>query len=137
MSLDVSFVQAALSCNAKLVEAHAPKDVLDMYRELDPFMQTPKALCLLVKNIVLNDKRVRCFLACRGAASLDTIFVRECLVMLYGLIVDKHCGDVVHKALVKALKMPEKQVASVCVSTRMADDFIRSLSNRDDRRKAR
>ena len=110
--------------------------IAGMKKEQDGVLSS-RAIRWVAKNFVLAEPAVRIYVMLRPDMTLEAIRNRTQMVTLYEYLFEDYDTETVFKAMVKAKKLPESQLAHNSSSKKMAHDFVLQLSNRDDRKKTK
>lgn len=141
-SLTDEFIAACThgAVNADLIMKLAPPElesiIRDAHAEIRGNWQRIVELC--AKTFCLQHMDVFVFKHLHGTVELSVLSKRPQVVRLFCLLYDDGFGDADRsRAMQKALKLPESQVAHNAASVKTARDFVKQCSNRDDRKKTR
>lgn len=140
--MTAEFVDACLShrVEASVLMDTAPPELREIIRDSlvgdsgnDTYMASlcAKTYCLQHMHVFVHQQLC-------GSVELDVLARRPHTVRLYCLLHDDGIATVTKdKAILKALKLPESQIALNAATVKTARDFVKQLTNRDDRKKTR
>ena len=137
--LSSDFVDACLYrrvAAAQLLEM-APLELKEIIQESDA-TGSPYLINLHAKTFCLQHKHVFAHMHLHDSVSLEDLKRRPQTVRLFCLLhADGVDITIARKAVLKAMKLSESQVTHNAASVKTARDFVKQLTNRDDRKKGR
>jgi hypothetical protein len=134
------FIDACLhrSVSADQLMQMAPPELKDIVHGMECDGEWSHTVALCAKTFCLQHDFVFVYSQMRCTVALSVLSKRPQTVRLYCLLYDDGFDEAVtSKAIRKALNLSESKVALNAASVKTARDFVKQLSNRDDKKKTR
>ena len=115
----------------------APLELKEIIQESDA-TGSPYLINLYAKTFCLQHKHVFAHMHLHDSVSLEDLKRRPQTVRLFCLLhADGVDITIARKAVLKAMKLSESQVTHNAANVKTARDFVKQLTNSDDRKKGR